>query len=97
MGPMSRRLVLLAHGQFSPFGSKTANCIIRYLEDEVVAVLDRSQAGATARSILGFGGRIPVLATLTECLELRPTELIIGIAPPGVGCRKPGARRSRML
>lgn len=80
---MTSRLVLLAHGQFSPFGSKTANCILRYRGDEVVAVLDRDGAGRTAASVLGYGGDVPVLPAFADCARLAPTELVVGIAPPG--------------
>ncbi|MFN7971858.1 MAG: DUF1611 domain-containing protein [Acidobacteriota bacterium] len=82
---MATRLVLLAHGQFSPLGSKTANCVIRYRQRDVVAVLDRDRAGETAQSVLGFGGAIPVVGRLGDCAEAKPTELLIGIAPPGGG------------
>ena len=82
---VARRLILLAHGHFSSFGSKTANVILRYRGGDVVAVLDRGRAGVTAEAVLGYGGPVPVVATMVETLALGPTELVIGIAPPGGG------------
>ena len=40
------RVAILAHGQF-PDRAKTAVGILRYADDEVVAVLDRDAAGTT--------------------------------------------------
>ena len=60
------RYLIIADGDFAPMTSKTANSVIRYLPDRVVAVLDRSQAGKTAEQILGFGGDIPVVGSMQE-------------------------------
>jgi uncharacterized NAD-dependent epimerase/dehydratase family protein len=78
-----RRFLILAEGSFGPLSSKTANACIRYVPDEVAAVLDSGTAGRTAQDVLGFGGGIPVVATLAEGLALRPNALLIGIAPAG--------------
>lgn len=79
----SYRYVVLAEGHFGPQSSKTANSAIRYLPERVVAVLDRRHAGRPVQDVLGFGGAIPVLAELREALPLRPTALLVGIAPSG--------------
>jgi uncharacterized NAD-dependent epimerase/dehydratase family protein len=77
------RFLILADGDFGPMTSKTANSIIRYLPERTVGVLDRHQAGRTAQEILGFGGAIPVVGSMREGLVLRPTAVLIGIAPQG--------------
>ncbi|HEU4827657.1 MAG TPA: DUF1611 domain-containing protein [Gemmatimonadales bacterium] len=77
------RFLILADGDFGPMTSKTANSVIRYRPDSVVAVLDRSHAGKSASDVLGFGGAIPVVAAMREGLALRPTAVLIGIAPQG--------------
>ncbi|MDQ3556501.1 MAG: DUF1611 domain-containing protein, partial [Gemmatimonadota bacterium] len=64
------RYLILSEGRFSPENSKTANSAIRYLPDRVTAVIDSGQAGRTAREVLGYGGDIPVVATLEEGLKL---------------------------
>ncbi|GAC1694842.1 MAG: DUF1611 domain-containing protein [Gemmatimonadaceae bacterium] len=79
------RFVILAEGSFGAMSSKTANACIRYSPERVAAVVDSHHAGETAESVLGFGGAIPVLASLGEALALRPTALLIGIAPQGGG------------
>jgi uncharacterized NAD-dependent epimerase/dehydratase family protein len=77
------RFVILAEGQFGPLTSKTANSCIRYTPERVVAILDSRRAGKTAQDILDFGGDIPIVATMREALERKPTALLIGIAPQG--------------
>jgi uncharacterized NAD-dependent epimerase/dehydratase family protein len=77
------RFLVLAEQKFGPLSSKTANGCIRYTPEQVVAVLDSEQAGRTAQDVLGFGGAIPVVATLEEGLARKPDALLIGIAPAG--------------
>src|SRR6185437_4660391 len=77
------RFLILADGDFGPMTSKTANSVIRFQPDRVVAVLDRSQAGRQVQDVLGFGGAIPVVGSMAEGLALSPTAVLIGIAPQG--------------
>lgn len=77
------RYLILADGDFDPETSKTANSVIRYQPDRVVAVLDRRTAGKTAQEVLGFGGAIPVVGTIDEALARQPNAVLIGIAPMG--------------
>ncbi len=77
------RYLILADGDFGPMTSKTANSVIRFLPGQVVGVLDRQQAGRTAGDVLGFGGDIPVVASMAEGLRRGPTAVLIGIAPQG--------------
>ena len=77
------RYLIVADGDFGPMTSKTANAIIRYQAERVVAVLDREHAGRVVEEVLGFGGRIPVVATMREGLALAPSTILIGIAPVG--------------
>ena len=82
---MSRdlRYIILADGLFAPEESKTANACIRYTPERVVGVIDSTKAGRTSQQVLGFGGDIPVVASLDEGLRLKPNALLIGIAPAG--------------
>ena len=78
-----RRLLLLAEQSFGPMSSKTANAAIRYIPEQVVAVVDSALAGQTAQQVLGFGGDIPVVGTLEEGLQRNPTVAVVGVAPSG--------------
>ena len=77
------RLVILAEGSFGVLGSKTAACVIRYRQDDVVAVIDSTKAGMTTAQVVGFGGSIPIVSELADALRYSPNSLLIGIAPKG--------------
>ena len=79
-----RRLVILTEGQFDLHGAKTAIGVIRYGRDEIIAILDSSQAGRNLSEFLP-GHDVPFVSTLDEALAgpVRPDGLLIGIAPTG--------------
>jgi uncharacterized NAD-dependent epimerase/dehydratase family protein len=77
------RFLILAEGELGTFSAKTAVSVMRYRPADVVAVLDSRHAGRTARELLDVPCDAPVVATLAEALPLRPTALLIGIAPAG--------------
>lgn len=83
-----RKTLLLANRSFSTLWSKTAACFLMYRSEDVVAVLDIDQAGKTAQEVLGFGGNVPVVATMDEALESRPELAIVGTSPMGGGLDK---------
>ncbi len=80
-----RRIAILAEGHFEWHYGKTATGVIRYGNDQVVAVIDSTKAGQTVAQALGasFGEDIPVVRDINEALEYRPDTLLIGIAPMG--------------
>jgi uncharacterized NAD-dependent epimerase/dehydratase family protein len=78
-----RRFLILAEGSFGPLSSKTANACIRYVPEQVVAVLDSARVGSTAQQLLGFGGDIPVVGHFADGMRYAPNALLIGIAPAG--------------
>ncbi|MGC8634890.1 MAG: DUF1611 domain-containing protein [Candidatus Limnocylindrales bacterium] len=95
MSRRQRRLVILAQGEFRLHAAKTALGVIRYGPDPVLAVIDSTRAGHNASDLLGASYDVPVVATLEEVLPLRPTALLVGIAP--TGGRLPLAWRSIIL
>jgi len=80
---MKRRIVILAEKKFGPMTSKMANSAIRYLGEEIIAVIDSAHAGKTVEHVLGFGGDIPIYGILDESFRHNPNTLLIGISPPG--------------
>ncbi|MCA9186867.1 MAG: DUF1611 domain-containing protein [Planctomycetales bacterium] len=74
-------MVVLTEGATEPVGAKTATSVIRYRSDEVLAVLDSTQAGRTADELLGVGKGIPIVASLDDVPQAN--TLLIGIAPSG--------------
>ena len=59
------------------------NAAIRFAREKIVAVIDRNKAGKIVNDVLGYGGDIPIHASLEESLVYEPNTLLIGISPPG--------------
>ena len=81
--PKSHKIAVLAEGSFGVLESKTATVLIRYLPENIVAVIDSRNTGKDVSDIIGIGKGIPVVRNLSEAMEYDPTMLAIGIAPPG--------------
>ena len=80
----SRRWLVLADGYLKERNAKTAHGVIRYSDDDVVAVLDRDHAGAALRDVMPeLGHDAPIVARVGEALPLGPTSLLLGVATPG--------------
>ncbi len=77
------RTVILAHEKF-PDRAKTAQGILRYADDEVVAVLDRDAAGTRVTDHVPDLPDVPVVAAMDD-VEGPVDRLVIGIAPIGGG------------
>lgn len=92
-----RRVAILAEGHFHWQGAKTAVGMIRYGQDQVVAVLDSTRAGQDAGQVLGngVGAGIPIVRDVSEALTFQPDSLLIGIAP--IGGRLPDSWRAQVM
>lgn len=78
-----RRMVIFAEGSFGIFRSKTGAGALRYIPDEIVAILDSTNKGKSAHEVVGVGNKIPIVASLEEALQYEPNTLLVGIAPRG--------------
>jgi uncharacterized NAD-dependent epimerase/dehydratase family protein len=76
------RLVILAHEQF-PDRAKTAVGVLRYADDDVVAVLDRERAGERVREHVPDVVDAPIVERMADAPDC--DALLIGIAPIGGG------------
>ncbi len=81
--PKSHRIAILAEGSFGILESKTATVLVRYLPDNVVAVIDSDNVGRDVSEVIEIGKGIPVVRDLAEAMRFNPTMLALGIAPPG--------------
>ncbi|MDP9017011.1 MAG: DUF1611 domain-containing protein [Candidatus Eremiobacteraeota bacterium] len=80
---MKRRYVILASGEFLD-NAKTAQGVIAYASDEVVAVIDPDHSGKTVTEVVPhLRSDAPFVNDLQSALAYRPTALLIGVAPPG--------------
>ena len=77
---MSRKIVILTEGHTNPRTAKTAANLVRYRPDEVLGLIDSTQAGKTTEELLYVGGKTPIKASLAEYPQAN--ALLLGIAPP---------------
>jgi len=77
------RYAILALHAFDYILNKTGNMLLRYRPGEVAAVIDPDKKGLTAEAVLGYGGKVPVVANVLESLSCDPDTLVIGSAPQG--------------
>jgi len=75
---MKRRIIIHSDNPIKAVYSNIESDLVRYLHGEIIGIIDRSNAGKTAEDVFGFGGDIPVAATLDEFLTLKPNYLLIG-------------------
>lgn len=75
---MKRRIIIHTDAPLKPVDSKVECDLVRYLNSEIIGVIDSRNAGKTVNEVLGFGGDIPVASTLDEFLTLKPNYLLIG-------------------
>ncbi len=76
------RVAILAHGKF-PDHAKTATGVMRYGNQDVVAVLDRERAGTSVREYADWLPDAPIVAGMEDVEDV--DALLIGIAPIGGG------------
>jgi uncharacterized NAD-dependent epimerase/dehydratase family protein len=76
------RIAILAHEKF-PDRAKTALGLLRYSDDEVVAVLDRDNAGSRVGDFVGDVQDAPIVASMADAPDC--DALVVGIAPIGGG------------
>ncbi|KDE58244.1 hypothetical protein EL22_06225 [Halostagnicola sp. A56] len=77
------RIAILAHEKF-PGRAKTALGILRYSDDEAVAVLDRDNAGTRVADLVRDVQDAPIVSRMSDVDE--PVDaLVVGIAPIGGG------------
>lgn len=77
------RIAIFADGEFGKGRSKTAEGVIRYGKNPVVAVIDRTEAGKTVEDLLGIACRAPIVASVEEALRYEPEALLLGTAWTG--------------
>ncbi len=81
-----RRLAILAHEKF-PERAKTALGMMRYADDEIVAVLDRTKAGTRVTDHVPDICDAPIVDSF-EAIEEPVDALLIGISPIGGDFKK---------
>ena len=90
-----RRYLILADDLCQP-GSKTAQGLLRYGHDDVVAVIDSTYAGKRVGSLLrAVRHDVPIIASYSEAAGRGANALLVGVATDGG--RLPAGFRSDIL
>lgn len=79
----SARLAIYAPGEFGKGHSKTAEGVIRYAQNPIVAVIDKTEVGKSVKDAAGIECAAPIVASIEEALQHRPDALVLGTAPTG--------------
>ena len=76
------KLAIYAEGEFGK-SSKTAEGVLRYGKNPVVAVIDSQHAGKTVREVSGIPSDVRIVSSVKESLSLKPDALLLGSAWAG--------------
>jgi uncharacterized NAD-dependent epimerase/dehydratase family protein len=77
------RLALYVEGEFGKGKSKTAEGILRYGDNPIVAVIDSTAVGRSVRDLVGIDSAAPIVACLEDCKQFAPDALVLGTAKSG--------------
>ncbi len=76
--------IVLAHDGFLEGEAKTAEALVRYAQDPVARVIDRTAPEeGTQHELLGSPDPVRVVPTVEQALDADPDRLVIGVAPVG--------------
>ena len=79
-----RSWLVLTDGYLTTREAKTADGVFRYARDPIACVLDSEYAGKNLSDVMPELRRdAPIVASLSQALEHRPTSLLLGVATPG--------------
>jgi uncharacterized NAD-dependent epimerase/dehydratase family protein len=83
MNATQRRMCLLTDGFLDVFTAKTAVGLLRYCPTEIVAVLDKPNAGKKLEEIVATGAGVPIVDSIAAATRLHANQLVLGAAFPG--------------
>lgn len=79
----AHRVVHYGEGAFSIRSTKMTTGVLRYGRQTSVAVIDSTKVGKTAEEVIGFGGKVPVVASLADAMKFAPDTFLVGTTPVG--------------
>jgi len=80
---LNQRVAILLHEQIKGTHGKTGLAILRYSEAQIVAVIDRENAGQSLTELTGIKRNVPIVSSVADSLQYKPEVLVIGMAPKG--------------
>ncbi len=77
------RVAILMHQGLKGAKGKTGISLLRYSQNSIVAVIDEAAAGESVFPLTGIDRDVPIVSSVKAALALKPTVLVIGLAPSG--------------
>ena len=77
------RIAILLHSGLTGSKGKTGVSLLRYSQNEIVAVVDETAVGESIKALTGVDRQVPIVASVQAALAFSPTVLAIGLAPSG--------------
>lgn len=74
------RLAIYAEGEFGKGHSKTAEGVIRYACNPVVAIIDSTETGKTVEQVTGIPCQAPIVGSVADAMKFQPEALLLGTA-----------------
>lgn len=78
-----QKLAIFMEGELTGYAGKMGFGVLRYSQNDVVAVVDSVHAGQNVQQVIQTPRSCPVVASVAEAKALGADVLVIGIAPPG--------------
>ncbi len=82
---LSARLAIYTPDALGKGSSKTAEGVLRYGSNPIVAVIDATKVGQNVFDVTGIKCDAPVVATIEDAIALKPDALLLGTAWAGGG------------
>lgn len=79
----TQKLIIYSPNEFGGKKGKTGDGVLKFSPERVVSVVDPSSAGKTVQEMLGYGGPVPIVATLKEAITHNPDAMLLGCAFTG--------------
>lgn len=76
------KLAIYAEGEFGKT-SKTAEGVLRYAKNPVVAVIDSRHSGKKVRDVTPIPSDVPIVGSVQDSLKMQPDALLLGSAWAG--------------
>ncbi len=77
------RIAILLHNGLKGGKGKTGAALLRYSQNEIVAIIDETAVGESIYALTGIDRAVPVVGSVEAAIALSPTVLAIGLAPSG--------------
>ena len=77
------RIAIFLHNGLKGAKGKTGISLLRYSQNEIVAVVDETAVGESIQALTGIDREVPVVDSVEAALAFDPTVLAIGLAPSG--------------